>query len=75
MKYYNYKQYLRRGYILNKVMDIFTIEEKLESLREKLNKDITKNIEDKSKEEYENLLVTSRELDNVIVDYIKSVDR
>ena len=56
-------------------MDIFTIEEKLESLREKLNKDITKNIEDKSKEEYENLLVTSRELDNVIVDYIKSVDR
>ncbi|HIG0358591.1 TPA: hypothetical protein ACX96Z_000147 [Clostridium sporogenes] len=60
---------------MNKVMDIFTIEEKLESLREKLNKDITKNIEDKSKEEYENLLVTSRELDNVIVDYIKSVDR
>lgn len=60
---------------MDKVKDIIVLKEKLENLREKLNKDIVKNIELKSKEEYENLLVTSRELDKVIVDYIKSVNK
>ncbi|MDU6038652.1 MAG: hypothetical protein E6Y83_09945 [Clostridium butyricum] len=60
---------------MDKVKDVFAIKEKLENLREKLNKDIVKNIEIKSKEGYESLLVTSRELDNVIVDYIKSVNK
>ncbi|NOW06733.1 hypothetical protein [Clostridium beijerinckii] len=60
---------------MDKAKDISAIKEKLENLREKLNKDIVKNIEYKSKEEYENLLVTSRELDKVIVDYIKSVNK
>lgn len=60
---------------MDKAKDTSAIKEKLENLREKLNKDIVKNIEYKSKEGYENLLVTSRELDKVIVDYIKSVNK
>lgn len=60
---------------MDKAKDIFAIKEKLENLREKLNKDIVKNIELKSKEGYESLLVISREVDNVIVDYIRSVNK
>lgn len=47
----------------------------MEKLREKLNKDIVRNLEYKGKEGYESLLATSRELDDVIVDYIKSVNK
>ena len=60
---------------MEKIKDISAIEEKLENLREKLNMDIVKNIECSSKEGYENLLGISRELDAVIVDYIKSVNK
>lgn len=60
---------------MEKIKDTSAIKEKLENLREKLNEDIIKNIEYKSKEGYENLLATSRELDDVIVDYIKSVNK
>lgn len=60
---------------MDKSKDIVTIKDKLEDLREKLNKDIGENIEYKSKDGYESLLITSRELDNVIVDYIKSVNK
>ena len=56
-----------RRCILDKTKDISENEEKLEILREKLNKDIVKK-EYKSKDGYESLLATSRELDNVIVD-------
>lgn len=60
---------------MDKVKDTIKIMEKLESLREKLNKDIVKNIEYKRKEMDESVLVRTRELDNVIVDYIKSVNK
>lgn len=50
------------------------LEEKLLSLRKKLNEDIIKNIGNGSKEGYENLLSTSEELDEVIVRYIRSVN-
>jgi len=60
---------------LDEAKDISIIEEKLENIREKLNKDIVKNTEYNSKEGYESLLATSRELDNVIVDYIKSSNK
>ncbi|NOW06671.1 sporulation protein Spo0E [Clostridium beijerinckii] len=60
---------------MDKIKYIFTIERKMEKLREKLNKDIVRNLEYKGKEGYESLLATSRELDDVIVDYIKSVNK
>lgn len=60
---------------MDKSKDTSAIKEELENLREKLNKDVVKKIEDKSKEGYENLLATSRKLDNVIVDYLKSVNK
>jgi len=60
---------------LSKLKTVFTIEAELENLRDKINGDIIKNIECQSEDAYENLLVTSRELDNVIVDYMKSVNK
>lgn len=60
---------------MEKINDTIALNEKLEKLREKLNIDILKNIDCNSKEGYENLLATSRELDDVIVDYIKSVNK
>lgn len=49
--------------------------EELENLREKLNKDIIKYVENKSKEEYKILITLSRKLDDVIVSYIKSFNK
>lgn len=60
---------------MEQIKDTSAIKEKLENLREKLNIDILKNIEFNSKEGYESLLATSRELDNIIVDYIKSANK
>lgn len=60
---------------MEKIKDTSAIKEKLENLREKLNIDIVKNIESNSKEGYESLLAISRELDKVIVDYIKSTNK
>ncbi|AJG98205.1 hypothetical protein LF65_01600 [Clostridium beijerinckii] len=60
---------------MEKIKDTSEIKEKLENLREKLNIDIVKNIEYNSKEGYENLLATSRELDDVIINYIKSFNK
>ncbi|WP_039657432.1 hypothetical protein [Clostridium tyrobutyricum] len=60
---------------MEKIKDTSAIKEKLENLREKLNIDILKNIECNSKEGFESLLATSRELDNLIVDYIKSANK
>lgn|GEM_PF-2345435 len=60
---------------MSKLKTVFTIEAELENLRDKINGDIIKNIECQSEDAYENLLVTSRELDNVIVDYMKSVNK
>ena len=57
---------------MEEVKDTFVIKEELERLREKLNKDVVKNIECKNNEDYEKLLATSRELDNIIINYIKS---
>lgn len=47
----------------------------LENLREKLNEDIVKWIDYRNKEEYKDLLVKSKELDEVIVKYIKSFNK
>jgi hypothetical protein len=60
---------------LNKAKDTFAIKEELERLRERLNKDVVKNIEDKNNEDYESLLATSRELDNIIINYIKDFNQ
>lgn len=57
---------------MNKVEDILVKEKELEHLREKLNKEIVKYMENTSKESYENLITISRKLDDVIVNYIKS---
>lgn len=50
------------------------LKEVLENLREKLNKEVTKNVMHTSKE-YKNLLIISRRLDDVIVNYIKSSNK
>ncbi|OOM14638.1 hypothetical protein [Clostridium saccharobutylicum] len=50
-------------------------EKELEDLREKLNKDVVKYIEHRSKEEYKDLLTKSRELDEAIVKHIKSLKK
>lgn len=60
---------------MDKSKDTSAIKEELERLREKLNKDVVKNIEYKNNEDYESLLATSRELDNIIIDYIKSFNK
>ena len=60
---------------MDKSKDTSAIKEELERLREKLNKDVVKNIEYKNIEDYESLLATSRELDNIIIDYIKSFNK
>lgn len=57
---------------MDKVEDTVVLKEKLENLREKLNQNIVKNINCKSKEGCENLLAASKELDDIIVNYIKS---
>lgn len=50
--------------------EILVLEEKLLNLRDKLNEDFIKNIENRSNEAYENLLSTSEQLDEVIAIYI-----
>jgi predicted house-cleaning noncanonical NTP pyrophosphatase (MazG superfamily) len=52
--------------------DKLVLQEELENLREKLNKDFVRYIEDRNKEEYKNLLSLSKELDEVIVAYMKN---
>lgn len=52
--------------------NLLLIKERLENLREKLNDDAVKNIECNREKENESLLVISRELDDVIIDYIKN---
>jgi hypothetical protein len=56
---------------LEKVAEIHIVEEKLFSLREKINKDIVKYIENRSTEGYNKLLSMSKDLDEVIVSYIR----
>lgn len=51
--------------------EMFVTEEKLEYLREKLNKEIIKYIEHTNTLQYEKILDLSKKLDDVIVDYIK----
>lgn len=62
---------LRRD-ILDKAKEIFTLEEKLENLRDKLNMEAVKILRDSSKEEYKDLVDLSKELDDVIVNFIKN---
>lgn len=50
------------------------LKEVLENFREKLNKEVTKNVMHTSKE-YKNLLIISRRIDDVIVNYIKSSNK
>ena len=49
--------------------------EELEKLREKLNNDIAKYMEDKCEDKYSDLLYKSMELDEIIVKYIKSYNK
>lgn len=57
---------------MDKADNIHVLNEELESLRERLNNYIAKNINPFRAEKYENLLAISIELDDVIVNYIKS---
>lgn len=52
--------------------DKFVIQKELENLREKLNNDFIRYLDDRNEEEYKNLVFTSKELDKLIVDYIKN---
>lgn len=55
-------------------MDNTEYKKKLENLREKLNKDVIEYLDNENKEKYQDLLGKSKELDDVIVKYIKSYD-
>lgn len=60
---------------MEKVKGILVLEEELENLREKLNKDVIKNIRNTSVGAYKNLLDISIKLDDVIVNYMKSYNK
>lgn len=60
---------------MDKVKGILVLEEELENLREKLNKDVIKNIRNTSVGAYKNLLDISIKLDDVIVNYMKSYNK
>lgn len=55
-----------------KLENTLALEEELENIREKLNKDIIKYMDHTSEEGYGSLIDISRKLDDVIVNYIKS---
>jgi len=60
---------------LDKLEDTLALEEELENIREKLNKDIIKYMEYTSEVGYRSLIDISRKLDAVIVNYIKSSNK
>ena len=60
---------------MEKVKGILVLEEELENLREKLNKDVIKNIRHSSVAAYKSLLDISTKLDDVIVAYMKSYNK
>jgi len=60
---------------LDKLEDTLALEEELENIREKLNKDIIKYMENTSEVGYRSLIDISRKLDAVIVNYIKSSNK
>lgn len=55
--------------------DIHVLKERLETLRDKLNKDVVKNIKHSDDGKYKKLLAISRKLDDVMVSYIKISDK
>lgn len=60
---------------MDKLEDTLALEEELENIREKLNKDIIKYMENTSEVGYRSLIDISRKLDAVIVNYIKSSNK
>lgn len=58
-----------------KLENTLALEDELENIREKLNKDIIKYIDHNSEEGYKNLIDISRKLDDVIVNYIKNSNK
>ena len=60
---------------MDKLEDTLALEEELENIREKLNKDIIKYMEYTSEVGYRSLIDISRKLDAVIVNYIKSSNK
>lgn len=60
---------------MDKLEDTLALEEELENIREKLNKDIIKYMEHTSEVGYRSLIDISRKLDAVIVNYIKSSNK
>lgn len=73
MQYIMINNYIWGGIdVLKNKENLLLIKERLENLREKLNDDAVKNIECNREKENESLLVISRELDDVIIDYIKN---
>ena len=51
------------------------LKDELENLRERLNKEVVKNLNVTNKEEYKNRLSISKELDDAIVSYFKSSNK
>ena len=60
---------------MDKLEDTLALEEEFENVREKLNKDIIKYMENTSEVGYRSLIDISRKLDAVIVNYIKSSNK
>lgn len=60
---------------MDKVEDIHVLKERLENLRDELNKDVVKNIKHSNNGKYKRLLAISRKLDDVMVSYIKISDK
>jgi len=52
--------------------NILVLEEEVETLREKLNNDFIRYLDDRNEEEYKKIVCTSKELDEVIVAHIKN---
>lgn len=60
---------------MDRAEEILVLKEEVENLRDKLNKDVTKNLKYMSKEKYKSLLAISEKLDYAIVNYIKISSR
>lgn len=58
-----------------KLENTLALEEELENIREKLNKDIIKYMDHTSEEGYGSLIDISRKLDDAIVNYIKNSNK
>lgn len=60
---------------MDKAEEIYMLKKEVEELRDKLNKEVVKNLKHMNKEKYKKLLAISTKLDYAIVNYIRSSNR